>query len=59
MWRDPIVEELHRRRRHRSDQFKQDLSAMAEDARIQSRKLSPAKRVKHAARAPKRLPDAA
>jgi len=59
MWQDPIVEELHRQRRQRSDQFKQDLPAMAEDARKRAQKLAPAKRVKRPARTPKQLPDAA
>ena len=59
MWQDPIVEELHRQRRQHSDQFKQDLPAMAEDTRKRAQKLAPAQRVKRAARTPKRLHDAA
>ena len=59
MWHDPVVEELHRQRRQHSDQFKQDLAAMVDDARKRSLNLTHAPRVKRAARAPKLLPDAA
>lgn len=59
MWQDPVVEELHRQRRQHSDQFKQDLAAMAEDTRKRARKLTAVPRVKRAPRPPKRLSDAA
>lgn len=59
MWQDPVIEELHRQRRQHSDQFKQDLAAMAENTRKRAQILNPAPRVKRAARLPKRLADAA
>ena len=59
MRQDPVIKELHRQRRQHSNQFRQDLAAMAENTRQRAQILNPAPRVKRAARSPKRLADAA